>query len=77
MTIVKSHVCGIAVTLGAVAHAQTTVYQTASGTTQEIATVISGAGGVSVNPAASGGGTVKLTAPNTYTGPTTLGCGML
>ena len=39
--------------------------------------VLSGPGAVSVNPATSGGGTVTLSGANTYTGPTSLGCGSL
>jgi fibronectin-binding autotransporter adhesin len=39
--------------------------------------VISGTGPVTVNPSASGGGTVALAADNTYTGPTATGCGTL
>ena len=68
---------GIALVLGTAAFAQTTDYSTVSGNTQEVATVISGTGGVRVNPAASGGGMIKLTALNTYTGSTELGCGTL
>lgn len=39
--------------------------------------LISGTGGLTVNPTSSGGGLVTLTGPNTYTGPTVLGCGTL
>lgn len=39
--------------------------------------VISGTGPVTVNPAASGGGSVTLAADNTYAGPTVTGCGTL
>jgi autotransporter-associated beta strand protein len=38
---------------------------------------ISGPGGVTVNPAASGGGMVSLADGNTFTGPTAAGCGTL
>jgi autotransporter-associated beta strand protein len=38
---------------------------------------ISGDGGLSVNPTASGGGTVTLSGTNTYVGSTTVGCGTL
>lgn len=39
--------------------------------------LVSGTGGLAVNPTSSGGGTVTLTDLNTYTGPTVLGCGTL
>jgi fibronectin-binding autotransporter adhesin len=39
--------------------------------------VLSGSGALAVNPEPSGGGCVTLSGANTYTGPTSLGCGML
>ena len=38
---------------------------------------IAGAGGLTINPTTTGGGTVTLAATNTYTGPTVVGCGTL
>ena len=38
---------------------------------------LSGSGALAVNPAASGGGHITLSGANTYTGPTSLGCGTL
>jgi len=48
---------------------------TESDATLTMADVISGPGVVAVNPSSSGGGTVTLTAANTYTGATILGSG--
>ncbi|MDD2598088.1 MAG: autotransporter-associated beta strand repeat-containing protein [Kiritimatiellae bacterium] len=48
---------------------------TQSGATLSMANVISGPGAVAVNTAAGNGGTVTLTAANTYTGATKLGSG--
>ncbi len=48
---------------------------TESGSALTMAEVISGPGVVAVNPSANNGGTVTLTAANTYTGATVLGSG--
>ena len=50
---------------------------TYSNTAQTVSSVISGNGGLQVNPAAVGGGTVTNSGASTYAGATTLGCGTL
>lgn len=52
-------------------------FDTATGASWTVADIVSGSGTISINTAASGGGTVTLTDLNTYTGPTVLGCGTL
>ena len=54
-----------------------TVFAPDYGVTQTVEQAISGNGGVIANPGGVGGGVVVLNGLNTYTGPTTLGCGTL
>jgi autotransporter-associated beta strand protein len=48
---------------------------TVAGATQTVSGAVSGSGGLSLNPAASGGGTVRLTGENTFAGRFATGCG--